>query len=194
MMVTLEQIQQALDASDEITPRAAKLRPSAVLVPLIQRNQTLHLLLTKRAEHLRHHAGQISFPGGSMDKTDNDLVHTALRETEEEIGIAQSDVQVLGKLPLQPTGTGFLIQPVVGILPHDIELTLSQDEVTDTFEAPLDFLFDSKNQHHSYRNYGGENYSIYSIPYDGWNIWGATANIIVKFSQLIDNYTYIKKL
>lgn len=193
-IITLDQIQQALNAADEITPRAAELRPSAVLVPLIQKNDGLHLLLTQRSEHLRHHAGQISFPGGSMDETDDSLVHTALRETEEEVGIAQSDINVMGKLPLQPTGSGFLIQPVVGVLPDSFELKLSVDEVSSTFEAPLDFLCNPDNQVHSYKEYGGKNYSIYSIPYDGWNIWGATANIIVKFSQMISHSTYIDKL
>lgn len=193
-MITLKQIQQALDASGEITPRAAELRPSAVLVPLIEKSNGLHLLLTQRAEHLRHHAGQISFPGGSMDDTDRDLIHTALRETEEEVGIAQEDIEVLGKLPLQPTGSGFLIQPIVGVLPQQFELDLCEDEVSSTFEAPLDFLFQPDNQQHSYREYGGKNYSIYSIPYDGWNIWGATANIIVKFSKLISHSAYINKL
>jgi hypothetical protein len=129
-----------------------------------------------------------------MDDTDRDLIHTALRETEEEVGIAQADIDVLGKLPLQPTGSGFLIQPVVGVLPQPFELTLSEDEVSAAFEAPVDFLFDPDNQQHSYREYGGKNYSIYSIPYDGWNIWGATANIIVKFSQLLDHSIYINKL
>lgn len=193
-MITLQQIQDALDASDEITPRVAKLRPSAVLVPLVERNNGLHLLLTQRADHLRHHAGQISFPGGSMDDTDDDLIHTALRETEEEVGILQQHIDVLGKLPLQPTTTGFLIQPVVGVIPHDMELVLSQDEVSDAFEAPLDFVCDPDNQIHSYREFGGRNYSIYSIPYEGWNIWGATASIIVKFSQLISHSAYIEKL
>ncbi|WP_223670502.1 CoA pyrophosphatase [Kangiella shandongensis] len=193
-MITLQQIQDALDASDEITPRVAKLRPSAVLVPLVERDNGLHLLLTQRADHLRHHAGQISFPGGSMDDTDDDLIHTALRETEEEVGILQQHIDVLGKLPLQPTTTGFLIQPVVGVIPHDMELALSEDEVSDAFEAPLDFVCDPDNQIHSYREFGGRNYSIYSIPYEGWNIWGATASIIVKFSQLINHSAYIEKL
>jgi len=193
-MITLEHIQQALDASDDITPRAAKLRPSAVLVPLIIRESGISLLLTQRAEHLRHHAGQISFPGGSMDDTDDDLTHTALRETEEEVGIAQSDIKVLGKLPMQPTGSGFLIQPIVGVLPNSFDLILAEEEVSDAFEVPLDFLFNPDNQNHSYQEYGGKNYSIYSIPYDGWDIWGATANIIVKFSKLIDHSSYIQKL
>ncbi|AOE49582.1 CoA pyrophosphatase [Kangiella sediminilitoris] len=193
-MITLQQIQAALDASGEITPRVAELRPSAVLVPLIERDNGLHMLLTQRAEHLRHHAGQISFPGGSMDDTDDDLIHTALRETEEEVGIQQHHINVMGKLPLQPTTTGFLIQPVVGIIPHDMELDLCKDEVSDAFEAPLDFVCDPDNQIHSYREFGGKNYSIYSIPYDGWNIWGATASIIVKFSQLIGHSSYIEKL
>lgn len=193
-MITLDHIQQALDASDDITPRTAKLRPSAVLVPLIIRKSGISLLLTQRAENLRHHAGQISFPGGSMDDTDDDLIHTALRETEEEVGIAQNDIEVLGKLPMQPTGSGFLIQPVVGRLPHDFDLILAKEEVSDAFEAPIDFLFNPDNQNHSYQEYGGKNYSIYSIPYDGWNIWGATANIIVKFSQLIEHSAYIQRL
>ena len=193
-MITLKQIQQALDAADEITPRSTELRPSAVLVPVIEKSDGLHLLLTQRAEHLRHHAGQISFPGGSMDNTDRDLIHTALRETEEEIGIPQQQIDVLGKLPLQPTGSGFLIQPVVGILPNKFELSLSENEVTAAFQAPVDFLFNANNQQHSYHQHQGKNYSIYSIPYNGWNIWGATANIIVKFSQLLNHSPYINKL
>lgn len=194
MIITLTQIQQALDAADDITPRATELRPSAVLVPLIEREHGLSMLLTQRSEHLRHHAGQISFPGGSMDDTDNDLIHTALRETEEEIGITQQDIHVLGKLPIQPTTTGFMIQPVVGIIPAHSDIILCEDEVSDTFEVPLDFLFNRDNHNHSYHEYKGKNYSIYSIPYEDWNIWGATASIIVKFSQLIDNSTYIEKL
>lgn len=192
-MITLEHIQKALDASDEITPRVAELRPSAVLVPLIEKKDGLHLLLTQRSEHLRHHAGQISFPGGSMDKTDDSLIHTALRETEEEVGILQTEIDVMGKLPLQPTGSGFLIQPVVGKIPTNFELNLCEDEVSSAFEAPVDFLFNPENQIHSYQEFGGKNYSIYSIPYEGWNIWGATANIIVKFSKLIHNSPYINK-
>lgn len=184
-MIKLIDIEQALQRANQITPKETTLRPSAVLVPIVEREQGLQLLLTQRTDQLRHHAGQISFPGGSMDRTDRDLIHTALRETHEEVGIPDQLINVLGKLPLQPTISGFMIQPVVAHIQEHYEMRLCEDEVADAFEVPLDFVIDPTNQSHSYRDYRGKRYSVYSIPYQERNIWGATANIIVQFAKLI---------
>ncbi|NVK21113.1 MAG: CoA pyrophosphatase [Kangiellaceae bacterium] len=184
-MISLQQIHDALDKANHITPKATQLRPSAVLVPIIEREQGLQLLLTQRTEHLKHHAGQISFPGGRMDDSDKDLIHTALRETEEEVGIEEPLIQVMGKLPLQPTVSGFMIQPVVATIANHYEMTLSADEVADAFEVPLDFVCDEANHNHYFKEYQGRQYPIYSIPYQNRNIWGATASIIVQFANLL---------
>lgn len=187
-MIKLSDIEKALALANYVTPKETTLSPSAVLVPIVERHHGLQLLLTQRTDHLRHHAGQISFPGGRMDRTDKDLIHTALRETHEEIGIPSRLINVMGKLPLQPTISGFMIQPVVAYISEPCELCLCEAEVADAFEVPLDFVLNPDNQNHSYRDYQGKQYSVYSIPYQERNIWGATANIIVQFSKLIRTY------
>ncbi len=184
-MIKLIDIEKALARANQITPKETELRPSAVLVPIVEREEGLQLLLTQRTFHLRHHAGQISFPGGSMDDTDKDLIHTALRETHEEVGIPDKLINVLGKLPLQPTVSGFMIQPIVAQIQEHYEMRLCEAEVADAFEVPLDFVLNPDNQNHFYKEYNGQRYSVYSIPYLERNIWGATANIIVQFSKLI---------
>ncbi len=184
-MIDIQKIITALDETNHREPKVAKLQPSAVLVPIIERPTGLQLLLTKRAEHLKHHPGQISFPGGRMDDTDSSLIETALRETHEEVGIPNNKVEIIGKLELQPTITQFMIQPIVGIVDSDYDLTISYDEVDEAFEVPLDFLFNKKNQKKSYREYNGFKFPVYSMPYQDWNIWGATAQIIVNFSKLL---------
>lgn len=184
---SLEQISKALDKVNFVTPKASKFQPSAVLVPLIKRDNGLYLLLTKRAEHLRHHPGQISFPGGRMDDTDKDLIHTALRETEEEVGIPESKIEIIGKLELLPTISKFMIQPIVGIVESDYQMTINPEEVDEAFEVPLDFLFDEKNWQKSYREFNGITFPLYAMPYQSRNIWGATAQIIVNFSKLLQN-------
>ncbi len=184
-MIKLEQIQQALDKANYVTPKTTQLQPSAVLVPIVERPAGLQLILTQRAEHLKHHPGQISFPGGRMDDTDKNLIHTALRETDEEIGIPESKIEVIGKLGLQPTITKFMIQPIVGLVESDYQFRVNHDEVDEAFEVPLDFLFKPANQIKSYREFQGIQFPVYAMPYQGRNIWGATAQIIVNFSKLL---------
>ncbi|NVJ67185.1 MAG: CoA pyrophosphatase [Gammaproteobacteria bacterium] len=184
-MIKLEQIQQALEQADHVKPKVSQLQPSAVLVPIVERAAGLQLILTQRSEHLKHHPGQISFPGGRMDDTDKSLIHTALRETEEEIGIPESKIEVLGKLGLQPTVSQFMIQPIVGLVESSYDFIINHDEVDEAFEVPLDFVFDPSNQQKSYREFNGIRYPIYAMPYQGRNIWGATAQIIVSFSKLL---------
>ncbi len=184
-MINLQQIQKALAKANHLTPKQNQLQPSAVLVPIVERDTGLQLILTQRAEHLKHHPGQISFPGGRMDDSDKNLTHTALRETEEEIGIVADKVDVIGKLALQPTVSKFMIQPIVGIVDSDYEMVINPHEVDEAFEVPLDFLFNPLNQQKSYREYNGSKFPVYAMPYHGRNIWGATAQIIVNFSKLI---------
>lgn len=184
-MIELSEIKKALKQSPILTPVSSHLTASAVLVPLIERDNGLQLLLTQRTEHLRHHAGQISFPGGRKDDSDSDLIHTALRETHEEVGIAADSISILGQLPINPTVSGFYIQPIVGLVSNNYQMILSTDEVSEAFEVPLDFLFNTSNQTYQLKEYQGKQYPIYSIPYQHRNIWGATANIIVQFSKLL---------
>ncbi|MRX26579.1 CoA pyrophosphatase [Kangiella sp. HZ709] len=184
-MVTIKAIQTALDNANHRAPKVTQLQPSAVLVPLVERANGLQLILTQRAQHLKHHPGQISFPGGRMDDSDKNLIHTAIRETEEEVGIYEHQIEVIGKLALQPTITQFMIQPVVGIVKNDYQFTVNTDEVDEAFEVPLDFLFDPTNRKKSYREFQGIKFPLYSMPYQGRNIWGATAQIIVSFSKLL---------
>jgi len=164
------------------TPAAA-----AVLIPLVVRGDGLHVLLTRRAEHLRDHAGQVSFPGGRTDATDIDATATALREAEEEIGLSRHQVDVLGFLPTYSTVTRFVVTPVVALVRLPLVLTLQTDEVAETFEVPLQFLMTPANhQRHLFTWDGGERQFL-SMPWQGqaadgtpraYFIWGATAAML----------------
>ena len=167
-------------------PRAdAPLTPAAVLVPLVERSSGLQVLLTQRTDHLHDHAGQVSFPGGGWEPHDLDIVATALRETHEEVGIAQDDVTVIGYLNPMPTITGYAVTPVVGVVSGDIELRLDHTEVEYSFEVPLPFLMDAGNQKMVDRELGGRIAAMAEYHYDGQRIWGATAYIICEFMKIL---------
>ncbi|MDH4070000.1 MAG: CoA pyrophosphatase [Ignavibacteria bacterium] len=153
-------------------------RRAAVLVPLVQSEDGLSLLFTRRTESVETHKGQISFPGGVMDESDRDAIHTALRETEEEVGIGSSLVTTLGLLDDIATPIGFIITPVVGILDDLPVLTLSEVEVAEVFLTPLSFFADPGNGTVKYREAGGRRYEVWSYDTGRHVIWGATANII----------------
>ncbi len=155
------------------------LRPSAVLIPIIERRDGLTVLLTERAADLTHHAGQISFPGGGMEPGDSDLTATALRETHEEIGIRPTAVEVTGYLDPLPTISGYAVTPVVGLVDAGIRIRLDTREVAAAFEVPLEFLLDSGNQQHDVREVRGVEIPIITYQYQSWRIWGATAAMIV---------------
>lgn len=155
--------------------------PAAVLIPLVMRDR-LGLLLTQRTAHLSTHSGQIAFPGGKVDADDRDATAAALREAQEEIGLAPSHVEVLGHLPEYVTGTQFHITPVVALVEPGFALTPNPDEVDDVFEVPLDFLMDPANHRRHGFEWNGELREWYSMPYqDGGRerfIWGATAGML----------------
>lgn len=161
----------------------ATLTPAAVLFPLVRRAGGYTVLLTQRTAHLKDHPGQISFPGGRVEAADASPVATALRETEEEVGLARRHVTVLGYLPEYRTGTGFRVTPVVGEVTPPFELTLDAFEVAEAFEVPLGFLLDKANHQIHSLHYRGAERQFYAIPYGNYFIWGATAGMIRTLSE-----------
>lgn len=155
-------------------------RPASVLIPLIAREYGLQVLLTQRAAHLHHHAGQISFPGGRVDATDTSAEYTALREAQEEIGLAASQVEVLGRLPQYFTGTGFSVTPVVALVHPPYQFISDPFEVASIFEVPLTYLMNPR--HHQRRQIdfpdGRGSRNFYAMPYQEYFIWGATAGML----------------
>ena len=158
---------------------------AAVLGPLVGREAGVQVLLTQRTDHLHGHAGQISFPGGRVEPHDQHRADTALRETEEEIGIVRDRIEVLGALPVHEVQTGYRVTPVVGWITPPYELRLDPFEVQDAFEVPLDHFLRAKNyQRRSYRLEGVERRYL-AIPYAGRYIWGATAAMLYMLQRLL---------
>jgi len=164
---------------------------AAVLLPLVDRIDGLYLLLTRRTDHLRHHAGQISLPGGKVEAGDADAAATALREAEEEIGLSSSHIELLGSLPTYTTVTSFEVTPVVALVQAGAELRLQEGEVAEAFEVPLRFLMTPAHHHrHRFEFAGGERQFL-SMPWAGPDgqrddfIWGATAAILRNFYRFL---------
>jgi len=153
-------------------------RRAAVLVPVVAHETGATVLLTRRTDHLSSHAGQVAFPGGKIEGTDATPLAAALRETEEEVGIAAPDVDPLGYLDLYQTGTGFRIVPVVALIEPGYRLEIDENEVADVFEVPLAFLMTPSNHQRDSRIFRGVERHFYAMPYRDNYIWGATAGII----------------
>jgi 8-oxo-dGTP pyrophosphatase MutT (NUDIX family) len=163
------------------------LKPAGVLIPIIEHEDMLSVLLTRRSAALRYHASQVSFPGGRMEPGDADIQATALRETWEEVGIQPSDVEVAGYLEPTPTITGYAVTAIVGIVRPGIELCLDPAEVEHAFEVPLAYLLDAANQRASERNFNGRRVPIVEFHFASERIWGATANILLNLRQRLLN-------
>ncbi len=163
-------------------PLTYKGRPAAVLIPLVDYGSELRVLLTERAHHLRHHAGQVSFPGGGVESGDSFPVGTALREANEEIGLCSDQIQIIGVLPDYRTISGYTIKPVIGFVTPHSNLTLDANEVASAFEVPLAYLINRSNHltHHTHRQ--GRTFPIYFIPWKNYMIWGATAALLRNLS------------
>ena len=161
------------------------LREAAVLVGLVERPKGLQVLLTRRTDTLEHHPGQISFPGGHIERHDADPVAAALRETTEEVGLPASHIDVVGRLDTYITRTGFSITPVIALIRPPFELTLDSGEVAEAFEVPLAFFLDPANHHRHDRDFEGTKRSFYAMPYGGYYIWGATAGMLVNIYQTL---------
>jgi 8-oxo-dGTP pyrophosphatase MutT (NUDIX family) len=157
-------------------------RPAAVLVPIVLRDP-LTVMLTQRSHDMPSHAGQISFPGGKMEAFDPTPVDCALREAQEEIGLAATFVETLGFLDSYRTGTGFQISPVVAFVRPGFAVALDPREVLEVFEVPLAFLMDEANHQKHTREWRGRQRSFYAMPYEGRYIWGATAGMLKNMHQ-----------
>ena len=160
-------------------------KPAAVLVPIVMREDEPSVILTRRASHLNKHAGQISFPGGRAEASDMSVVDTALRESEEEIGLDPSLVDIAGTLSAYLTVTNYLVIPVVGFIEPGFDLVADRGEVEEIFEVPLDFLMNTENhERHSGFHNGIERF-WYAMPFNDYYIWGATAGMIKDLSERV---------
>ena len=169
----------------DLTMPSAALRPAAVLVPLIDHPDGMSVLLTQRTAHLTAHAGQIAFPGGRIEADDADAIAAALRETEEEVGLPRHHVTVIGRLDTYVTGTGFEITPVVGVVDPPFPLIIDPHEVAEAFEVPLAYILDTNNHQRVERESAGRRRTFFVLPYEGRNIWGATAGMLVNLAEVL---------
>ena len=167
------------------TKPADDLVPAAVLVPLVNRTDGVTTLLTQRASHLAHHPRQISFPGGHMDPGDGTPEETALRETEEEVGLNRRHVEIVGRLAEYRTRTGFAVTPVVAMVEPPFDISPDLHEVEEVFEGPLAFLMDPANHTRHSRKIQGTMRHFHAIPYDGYFIWGATAGMLINLYEVL---------
>ena len=159
--------------------------PAAVLVPLVERDRRLHVLLTRRTEHLDDHPGQISFPGGRSERSDTGPEHTALREAREEIGLPEDSITIAGYLEPLAVVTGFAVTPVVGFVDTDARFTLDPFEVAEIFEVPLDFFLAEENHRCVERTVQGLTLPFSEFRYEEHRIWGATAMMIRELTGLL---------
>ncbi len=158
---------------------AGRKTPAGVLIPLLARGADYHVLFTRRSPDLRHHPGQVSFPGGRMEPEDRHVTDAALREAEEEVGLPRSHVRIAGYLEPHLTITGYAVTPVVGLVHQGFAIRLDPAEVDEAFEVPLDFLMDPRNLHRTWREFEGTEIPVYEYHYGGHRIWGATASMLV---------------
>ncbi len=155
------------------------LRDAAVLIPVVDRGPEASVILTKRAETLASHSGQVAFPGGRIDPTDISPEAAALREAQEEIGLDPDKVEIIGRMPDYVSGSGYRIAPVLAIVQPGFDLTINAHEVDAAFEVPLRFLMDPSNHTQNSREFNQQLWVFYDMPvFGGHRIWGVTAGII----------------
>jgi len=170
---------------ETVLPEGRVLRPAGVLAPIIEGERGLSLLLTKRAAALKHHPGQIAFPGGKQDDGDADVIAAALREAHEEIGLSPDKVEVLGTLPPHETVTSFHVTPVVGFVAEPFEIVPEPGEVDEVFAVPLDHVLDPANYLVQSRRWRGQIRHYFVVPFGPYYIWGATARMLRSWTQII---------
>ncbi|MDZ7904896.1 MAG: CoA pyrophosphatase [Cypionkella sp.] len=171
------------DLNAHVARPARDLRPAAVLMALVQRPAGAAVIFTKRASHLAHHPGQISFPGGKVDAADSSREATALREAREEVGLSIDAVRILGRLPDHETVTGFCMTPVVGVVQGEPKLTVDPAEVAEAFTVPFAHLRHLPNYRVESRRWQGQPRYFYTCPYGPYYIWGATARVLYALAR-----------
>lgn len=164
------------DLNPDLKAPDGMLTPAAVLIGIRAKSQTV--ILTKRSARLKHHPGQIAFPGGKQDPTDPTLTDAALREAEEEVGLPRGIVDVVGTLPAHQTVTGYLVTPVVALITADFDVIAEAGEVSEVFEVPLAHLLDPQMYRAEGRRWQGRTRHYYAVPYGPYYVWGATARIL----------------
>lgn len=170
---------------DTVLPDGRVLRPAGVLAAIMETERGPSLLLTKRAAALKHHPGQIAFPGGKQDEGDADIIATALREADEEIGLKPENVEVLGTLPPHETVTSFDVTPVVGFVKEPFTIMPERGEVDEVFSVPLDHVLNPDNYLIQSRRWRGHKRHYFVVPYGPYYIWGATARMLRAWTEII---------
>ena len=158
---------------------------ASVLIPILTFKKDLEILLTKRSNNLKNHPGQIAFPGGKKDQSDSSPIETALRETQEEVGLNPKNVEIIASLPSHKTATGFVIKPYLGLINQPFSETLRQGEVDEIFTVPYEYILNEKNFSIHTRKWNGSQRSYYVVPYGPYYIWGATARILLNLSRAL---------
>lgn len=166
-----------------VLPENRVLRPAAVLIAVHDGARGPEVILTKRSSALKHHPGQIAFPGGKKDETDPNLAQTALREAQEEVGLPMAHVEVLGEMPGHETVTGFQVSPIVAWIHTDFSAAPEPGEVDEVFRVPLSHVLDARNFQVQSRRWRGERRHYYVVPFGPYYIWGATARILRGFAD-----------
>ncbi|MFC2050860.1 NUDIX hydrolase [Chloroflexota bacterium] len=177
-----EKLRQLLASRPKTRLSDRGLTEAAVLVPIFCKDREYHILFTQRSDHLQHHKGQISFPGGARSETDASLLDTALRESWEEIGVKAKDVEILGELDDTPTTIShFNISPFVALIPYPHEFRLNSYEIDEIFSMPVSTLLHKANKKEEHSTFGKDVSVDYFYEYEGKVIWGATARIVQQF-------------
>ena len=158
---------------------------ASVLIPILTFKKDLEILLTKRSNSLKNHPGQIAFPGGKKDQIDSSPIETALRETQEEVGLNPKNVEIIASLPSHRTATGFVIKPYLSLINQPFSETLRQGEVDEIFTVPYEYILNEKNFSIQTRKWNGSQRSYYVVPYGPYYVWGATARILLNLSRAL---------
>ncbi|KJY84895.1 DNA mismatch repair protein MutT [Vibrio galatheae] len=177
------QLHQTVDYHQEALKRVSHLnqihlRKASVLVGFVERDNGIHVLFTRRAKHLKHHPGQVSFPGGKFEPSDIDLSHTAVRETYEEVGIEPSQIQIFGQMPELVTISRFTVTPFLAFISPDYQTHIDKNEVDEVFEVPASVILDSAKLHSQQFQVNNFSHRVFGLSYKSHFIWGMTAQII----------------
>ncbi|HPA70849.1 MAG TPA: CoA pyrophosphatase [Spirochaetota bacterium] len=181
----LAEVKARLDAQERRRLEKPEFAPAAVLMLFMNKGGEAHVLLTRRTSKVATHKGEVAFPGGKRDDGDADTLRTALRETEEEVGIGAGAIRVLGEFDHYFSIWGFHVSTWVGAIPYPCEYTINRDELDACFEAPLSLFYEEKYYRSEVFNFEGRDVTVYYYHYDGFEIWGLTARILTDFARKI---------